>query len=260
MATGDAAAAAGMQVLTGNELAKTLGEEINRSRDYIAERTSAVMPIEKGGTGATTAAAARSNIGVVLTTTSGSSPGGKVPVYTAGGQLAAASPTSSGHAANKAYVDAEVAASVPSTNRNWEFGRDVIVQGNIYAAGATPATSNYAVAYINGDGRLSRNASSERYKKFVSEIDPASLGDIWPALSRYQMRHGDGSWKYGYIAERLDESEDLRPFVVYTTVGDEGDPIPDSIDFIALLMAQTAQLHQAVDLLTQRIDALEKAG
>ncbi len=32
---------------------------------------------------------------------------------------------------------------------------------------------------------------------------------------------------------------------------------PDSIDFIGLLIAQNAQLHQALDILTQRIERLE---
>ncbi|MER6564560.1 hypothetical protein ABT300_44045, partial [Streptomyces sp. NPDC001027] len=145
----------------------------------------------------------------------------------------------------------------------------------IYSAGG-PDTSGYSVAYINSDGRISRGASSERYKKFISEIDPASLGDVWPSLVRYQMRHGDGAWKYGYIAERLNENDDQQPFVVYQTEtlydastdttttqlvrDDDGNPVPDSIDFLGLLMVQNAQLHQAVDLLAQRIQALEARG
>lgn len=252
MATGDDAVAAGMDILSGNEPANTLDTEMNKTRDYLAQRTvQGTTPVNKGGTGATTASGARANLGLVLATSIvGAS--GKIPVFSANNQLATDTPTAGVHAANKEYVDDKVAAvptGVPSSGGTFT--------GNVFFPNAGPATSGYAVAYINGDGRLSRNASSERYKKFVSEIDPASLGDIWPALSRYQMRHGDGEWKYGYIAERLDESEDLRPFVVYTTVGEEGTPIPDSIDFIALLMAQNAQLHQAVDLLAQRVEALE---
>lgn len=135
----------------------------------------------------------------------------------------------------------------------WVTDAGTVYTGNTFMLpNASAATSGYTVAYINGDGRVSRGASSERYKKFISTIDPASLGDLWPDLVRYQMRNGDGTWKYGYIAERLDESDDLRPFVVYNT-----DDQPDSIDFIALLMAQNAQLHQAVELLAQRLDNLE---
>lgn len=134
-------------------------------------------------------------------------------------------------------------------------GNIFLSAGHVYVPAATPATSGWQVAYINSDGRLARGSSSERYKKYISEIDPASLGDIFPTLSRFQMRGGDGTWTYGYIAERLAEHDDQRPFVVYAD--HDGELVPDSIDFIPLLMAQNAQLHQAIDLLVQRIQALE---
>ena len=135
-------------------------------------------------------------------------------------------------------------------------GGNAVVNGHVYTPNSTPATSGYTVAYINSDGRLARGASSERYKKYISDIDPAALGDIWPDLTRYQMRHGDGAWKYGYIAERLAEHPDQQPFVVYAD--QDGTLVPESIDFIALLMAQNAQLHQHLDLLAQRLTALEE--
>ncbi len=76
---------------------------------------------------------------------------------------------------------------------------------------------------------------------------------MWPVLTRYQMRQGDGSWKYGYIADRMAEHPDQEPFVVYDLDGR-----PDSIDHIALLMVQNAQLHQAVMFLAERVAALEE--
>lgn len=64
MAVGDDALNAGMQIMTGTELANTLDTEVNLTRDYIAQRTSAVTPIAKGGTGATSASAARTALGL----------------------------------------------------------------------------------------------------------------------------------------------------------------------------------------------------
>lgn len=136
-------------------------------------------------------------------------------------------------------------------------GNLFLSSGNVYVPAATPATAGWQAAYINNDGRLARGSSSERYKKYIKPVDPAALGDVWPSLVRYQMRHGDGSWHYGYIAERLAENPDQQPFVVYAEI--DGELVPDSIDFIALVMAQNAQLHQALDLLAQRLDALENA-
>lgn len=269
---GAAATEAGIPLVPGGGLASDLDEYINRLADYLATRTPSPTPVGKGGTNATTAAQARTNLAVVGTAevyNGQADRSGYIVKYNSGGTVTVLDPSANGHAATKRYVDDKVAAipagGVPSTGGTFT--------GNVFFPNAVPATSGYQVAYINGDGRLSRNASSERYKKYISEIDPAGLGDIWPNLVRYQMRLGDGSWKYGYIAERLDESDDLRPFVIYATVTEEdaetgeyvtrlavdenGAPVPDSIDFIALLMAQNAQLHQAVDLLAQRLDALE---
>lgn len=258
MANGDDALAAGMDVLDGNEDRREGYDEINKTRDYIAQRTSAVTPIEKGGTGASTAETARAALGIPEIGTANSAEANKLPVYNSNGQLTTANPTLSGHAASKQYTDNTAAAAAAGARQFNDdgltysvVGRHLRVSGNVlsttgtfYAGGAAPASSGYAVAYIDGDGRLAKNASSERYKQDISDVDPATLGDVWPDLVKYQLRAGDGSWKYGYIAERLAESPDLEPFVVYADVGTG--PIPDSIDFIMLLIAQNAQLNQRV--------------
>ena len=64
MANGDAAVAAGMDVVSGTADRRLGYDEINKTRDYIAQRTSAVTPVARGGTGADNAAAARANLGV----------------------------------------------------------------------------------------------------------------------------------------------------------------------------------------------------
>jgi hypothetical protein len=133
------------------------------------------------------------------------------------------------------------------------FPNDITVNQNIYTPGATAATSSYTVAYINGDGRLSRGASARRYKKHVSDVNSADLGDIFPQLVRYQMRSGDGDWKLGYIADDLAGTDGER-FIVRV------DGEVESIDFIQMLLAQTAQLHARVVALEAKIDAAENEG
>jgi hypothetical protein len=65
MAIGDDAVAAGMSIVNATTGKVIDGAtEINRSRDYIAQRTNAITPITKGGTGATTATGARTNLDV----------------------------------------------------------------------------------------------------------------------------------------------------------------------------------------------------
>lgn len=270
MAVGDAAVAAGMPLVDGATTpANTIDTEINRTRDFIIEfGLPDVVPIGNGGTGAPTAAQARVKLGVQETVdavnSASSFPPDEGTLMRRGtdGRVDVGAPENPNNAATKSYVDGRINTR---TTESYVDGRvatrfpanggtmsnNLAVQGRLFLPNATPATDGYTVAYINSDGRVSRGASSERYKKFLAEIDPAELGDIWPNLTRYQMRFGDGTWRFGYIAERLAEHPDQQPFVVYA------DGNPESIDFIALLMAQNAQLHQAVELLAQRLDAID---
>ncbi len=268
---------AGMSTLDGTEDRRDGWLSINKTRDYIATKTAElkarslnVWPTNRGGTGS-------ANLyGVTLPTDENG-----LLVVRPDGALARGS-----GALAQAYIPSGIPASkitgipVPDLSSRVAKTGDVMTGnlgmdgGHILVPAAYAATSSYAVAYINGDGRLSKGASSERYKKYISEIDPASLGDIFPTLHRFQMRSGDvGDWKYGYIAERLHEHPEQETCVVYqttTTHDDEtgewstvlatdaaGNPVPDSIDFIGLLLAQNAQLHQVIDLLEQRVEALE---
>jgi hypothetical protein len=70
MAVGDEASAAGYPLVpdsgTGGEVAEG-AMEINRTRDFIAEVLALIQPVwdvAHGGTGATTGAAARANLGI----------------------------------------------------------------------------------------------------------------------------------------------------------------------------------------------------
>lgn len=267
MADGDAAIAAGYTVAPNTTAANLIANLIARVQDDLADKTGnkgAVIPVAKGGTGGATAAAARTALGVVAEADVNRPPNtsapSKIPTYNTANQLTTAAPTLAGHAATKAYVDSEVAGV------SFNGG---VVTGQIYLPNAFAAVSGYTIAYINSDGRISEGASSERFKDDITPIDPTSLGDLFPQLYTFIMKDDPGRVaRVGYIAERLEESDALRPFVVYQRVpvvnddgeviGNEiardehGNTIPKSIDFIALLLAQVSQLAQKVAALEAR--------
>jgi hypothetical protein len=68
MAIGDDAAAAGYAIVSASGDEVKLGyREINRTRDYIAQLRALIVnliPVSGGGTGATDAAGARTNLGI----------------------------------------------------------------------------------------------------------------------------------------------------------------------------------------------------
>lgn len=231
MNNGDDALEAGMDILDGNEDRREGYDEINKSRDYIARFFDAVKTWVTTNFLATSEAAAP-----------GSAVGGKLVRYKNDTRVTVSSPIAQADAANKLYVDNAIAGisfppgGVPSSGGTFT--------GNVYFPNASPATSGYAVAYINGDGRLSKNASSARYKEEIT--DAPDLGNIWPQLREYQMVGGDGDRKIGYIAEELYGTPAER-FIVWADLG--AGVVPDSIDFIALLMAQNADLNARLSAL-----------
>ncbi|GAA5205874.1 hypothetical protein [Microbacterium kyungheense] len=302
MAIGDDGVLGGMPLVPGSLPAKDLDTEDNRSHDYIAGgpafwKPGVVVPIAKGGTGAATPADARAALGAApsdkVTKRSGFN---DITLYWNGVRV---NVNVDGFEVGTIPYSTDIGSAVAAAMAGYVAKSGDTMTGHLYLPNSVAASTGYTIAYINGDGRLSRGASSERYKDDITPIDPIDLGDIFPQLHTFVMNDDPGRMeRVGYIAERLDESDDLRRFVIYqrepvyedvlTDIFDEagavvgqrvvdrrvvgstrsrdenGDPIPDSIDFIALLLAEVAQLHardeqreMELEQLAARIEALE---
>jgi hypothetical protein len=241
MAIGDDAAAAGFPLVSGSLPANQIDTELNRTRDLVAQNR-----VRNAADVVTTGSNVQNDLNY-LNSTKISNDGAGTPTigYIGGNHVRILIPGYMDQPlANVSDVDARVAKTGD------EMSGYLRVNDHIYVPNAFPAVSGYTILYQNSDGRISKGASSERYKKYISAIEPSELGDIFPQLHRFQMRSldgtGDGHWRYGYIAERLDEDVAQRTFVVYDEEGR-----PDSIDFIGLLLAQVANLNA-------RLKALEE--
>ncbi|MBD3941947.1 hypothetical protein IF188_09595 [Microbacterium sp. NEAU-LLC] len=277
---GDTALANGMAVMDGTEDWRDGWRSINKTRDYIVTMFNTLIAkvwplgISKGGTGATTGAAARTNIGAVE-----DGIGTGLAFYSPGfGRIAFRAPGVSN--GSELQLVGTGGSYLPLSGGT--------LSGNLYLPAATPASSSYTVCYLNGDGRVSKGASSRRYKDEITPVAPEALGDLFPQLHSFVMKDDPSrTVRTGYIAEDLDASPALRPFVVYervtevedvvedvyddeldedgaivgqTIIGqrvigqrvvgshlardDAGNPIPDAIDDIALMRAQIAQLNE----------------
>ncbi|WP_460776007.1 hypothetical protein [Microbacterium sp. GXF7504] len=228
MATGDAAIDAGMEVVDpATGLVRDGAEEINKTRDYIAGERAARIAADNGKVDKPSdgAGMARREPGSAHS----------IGFYTTSDGRVWFRPEPSTNVYDyKLAIDGGASGALPTSGG--------VLTGDLFIPGASPATSGYTVAYINGDGRVSKGASAAKYKEHIDPIDPSALGDIFPQLVEYEMRGGDGDRKVGYIADTLVGTPAER-FVVYG--GEAGDEV-ESIDFIALLLAQVAQLQQRV--------------
>lgn len=107
MANGDAAAAVGLDLVADTDPLPMGFDEINKTRDMVANSPYKPVPVAMGGTGATSAAQARSNLAVIHTAQAQITPAaGLIPKWDGNRILASDGvPVFVNHVANKAYVD-----------------------------------------------------------------------------------------------------------------------------------------------------------
>lgn len=206
------------------------------------------VPIGKGGTGGTTAAAARNNLGLgtaatVDTTTSSADSNGKVPAFNAAGQLPCGTPASSGQAANKGYVDGAVAGITADADRVTS------------AAYSREAGANRYTMWMDGNRWIGRSSSSRRFKSDIraAQLDVDSFLGI-PVQTFHRDVDDDGVLDLGAIAEDVADAglDDL------VTLDDDGQV--DGIREHRLswyLLAACQQLRAEVSELRGRLEALE---
>lgn len=219
MATGDAALAAGMELVDGNSPASTLDTEDNKSRDYIAQFFASAK------------AYVDSKVAAISLTWSSIT--GKPSRFATTWSLIDDKPS----LVSLPYLDDRIApgATVP-----------IYVQGSA-------VTSNYVAMYRNGDGRVGISPSALRFKKFITD-HPYTLAEacaIRPVnyhLKAEVYGSADAPEEIGVIAEELIEAG-LGEFVAY-----DNDGAPLSVHYERLALVALGALREV----SQRLTALER--
>lgn len=236
MPLGDAAVAAGMEVVSPiTDLVKDGADEITRTRDYIAERTSAVTPVAKGGTGADTAAQARTNLGAASATdyaatkatvdqaTAGST-ANRLAKWGSDGRMTTLEPTVASHVCSKNYADGKV--SQAWANDRLAGGSQPIYNNH---GRANPVVTSWVAAAFNSDGRIAIQPSAERFKQDI-QARPYTLAQaatIGRLVVDYRLvaavaEYGDlAPREVGIIAERLIDAG----FPEFVVLDAEGHPL-----------------------------------
>jgi hypothetical protein len=227
--------------------------EINKTRDYVAQRTATVTPVSKGGTGATAAAAARTNLGAA-----------------AAAHTHSTADLTSGVLASARVPNLDAAKITAGT-----LTRPVSASGDVYASGnlrtpnrvlapgvrAVTVTQDYASVYVDVNGWFGISPSAARFKQ---DIKPLAFG-LEDALAvqvvSYRLRDRvahdpDASAEWGVIAEQLMEVG-LGGFVVRDA---DGQPVSVAYDRMVILALGALQdAASLLDTITARLAALEAA-
>ncbi|WP_336625589.1 MULTISPECIES: tail fiber domain-containing protein [unclassified Microbacterium] len=252
MAIGDDALAAGMTLVNGNtpNSAPAIDDYINETRDLIAQRTSAIMPIAKGGTGQTTAAAARGALGAAPTTHTHRI--GDILTSDGSGSYADALQTQLTGISNALQTQltgiSNTATTANSVAANVAEG---ILNATSYNRGLT---GSYRVAYLGSTGLLGWVSSSRRYKQDIASAPIDVQAVLAMDVVTFRYIEGDGTIQHGLIAEDL-EALGLTWLVDY---GEDGDtPQGVRYDLLALALLPAIQsAHTRLDAIETHLDAI----
>lgn len=243
MTNGDAAAAAGMDVVAEvNDLRKGY-DEINKSRDYLAVHQATGSHTQTQIIGLPEALNAKQpSLGFAPVEQGGGSGmvGNKIRIGWNGGALLA-------------QVDATPLGAFLMAGGGGSLG--TITVDNIFIPSATPAVSGYTAAYINSDGRVSRGASSRRFKQDIKSWAPDQQAIL--AIQLYTFRYNEAVKQLGTAAavEVGVMAEDLHELGLSWLVyyDDKGQPEGVHYERIALALLPVVQAHEA------RLQKLEAA-
>ena len=228
-------------------------DEINKTRDYIAARTNAVTPVTKGGTGASTAAAARANLSITAANVPSNAGNVQADLDSLAGGVASA---------NSRTVDQLVSGSRrlginPNVNGEvgWATSEPFAAGGPLYCGGPlysphaynNPVTvGTYYAAYIQPDGRIGRTPSAAKYKHDIEDYQGSALG-IRPVV--YVLNDDpDETLRLGVIADQADEHE---PLLVQRSDGEV-----EGFSYELLSVALLADVRRLV----ARVEELEGRG
>ncbi len=272
MANGDAAVAIGMDIVPGTMDLRQGYDEINKTRDYVAEH-------ETSGTHDASAI----NSGVLAAARIPDLDAAKI---TSGELDTARIPDIPQSKVTGAWTKTVSAGAAGITGGNFVAAGDVDAAGSMHIGGSlfsvagrsTPVTSSYAAAYFNGgDNRLGVTPSAARFKRdlepWTENVD--AFLDLVPRKGRFVWDADDAPKRAFLIAEELIAAgfEEMVPLVDDPEHEDYGKPL--TINYaeltIPLLMAARAQRAEAlaqreqltrqqllIDALSRRLLALEK--
>jgi len=236
--------------------------EVSAARSLEASSIGSGGLVVKDGGSITIEGTGALNVGSGALNSAGSIAAGTT--ITAGGNISAG-----GFSTGGAIVGNTVSANGLSTGSASVSG-DINLAGDLYTPHglATPVTSGYFAAYINGDGRLGRTVSARRYKRDITAWAPEKQAIFALQLVTYRLKSNvltmgdDAPVEVGLIAEEL-VALGLGWLVLYI----DGEVEGIAYEKISLALLPVVQDHEARMLeqeavtasLSARLAALERA-